>query len=424
MADGGAYKSLPNAKAGQRYVKPNTGCPWPKNEIYQPLITGTVNWPGVMVQNTNQYNWIDTKGNPQSTLMDKPNNMSAQAFINHFQLKEVQFLGLSQRLQYILGSPSSGVNSTKLAQEYSVAPENAGTTLEESRVVERGRVCLVNYKWDINVNPQPANLKSQIIQVTMQVAPNMYAPSMMFLNLTTQGTKTKVLGHEAERGGWAVPCDAADFTSVFTNYPWLSQDVGVDEREYSVDQARNIPFLMNLKTQSLASEGAKTANIYYHGDEPLQFDAVPLNPEGVVFSRNVQGVTQNFLCEDNYSLVTNGPGSVNVFQKVIDPTNGEGLADTFKFGSRMIHYGTIDATRYPHAPAVASPRSKFGPFHRGFSTSPAFTVSMITPMWIYTDVPNSTVQTLDVQLMWGDTSENIVTGFSVQPFQISLIASQ
>ena len=84
----------------------------------------------------------------------------------------------------------------------------------------------------------------------------------------------------------------------------------------------------------------------------------------------------------------------------------------------MIHYGSLENMS---ALSEASPRKKFG--NGNFSSSPSFTVSMITPSWIYTDVPNSTVQTLDVQLMWGDTARNIVD-IVAQPCQFSIIASQ
>jgi hypothetical protein len=42
---------------------------------------------------------------------------------------------------------------------------------------------------------------------------------------------------------------------------------------------------------------------------------------------------------------------------------------------------------------------------------------------VFTDVPNSTVQSLSIQMMWGDTNKNVeeVSGY---PVQFTMIASQ
>ena len=57
-----------------------------------------------------------------------------------------------------------------------------------------------------------------------------------------------------------------------------------------------------------------------------------------------------------------------------------------------------------------------------YKTSPVFTVSMIEPNWIHTTVSDATVQTLDIQLAWGDTSESVVTQTG-NPVQFSIICS-
>jgi len=49
-------------------------------------------------------------------------------------------------------------------------------------------------------------------------------------------------------------------------------------------------------------------------------------------------------------------------------------------------------------------------------------VSMIEPNWIWCTVEDSTVQTLDVQLAWGDTSESVANEAG-NPVQFSIIAS-
>ena len=48
--------------------------------------------------------------------------------------------------------------------------------------------------------------------------------------------------------------------------------------------------------------------------------------------------------------------------------------------------------------------------------------SMIDPNWVFTSVENSTMQTFDCELLFGDTSHEI-QNITAQPFQISLIAS-
>jgi hypothetical protein len=59
-----------------------------------------------------------------------------------------------------------------------------------------------------------------------------------------------------------------------------------------------------------------------------------------------------------------------------------------------------------------------GPFRR----SPVFTVSMIEPNWIFTTMENATVQTFDIQLLFGDTSDPIDASAG-NPVTFSIIAS-
>ena len=68
-----------------------------------------------------------------------------------------------------------------------------------------------------------------------------------------------------------------------------------------------------------------------------------------------------------------------------------------------------------------------GKFQRGFKAGPArepsvFTMSMVMPNYIYTQTENLTMQTIDLQLLFSDTSE-VVEADAPQPVQISLIAS-
>ncbi len=54
--------------------------------------------------------------------------------------------------------------------------------------------------------------------------------------------------------------------------------------------------------------------------------------------------------------------------------------------------------------------------------SPTFTTSLVQPQFLYTSTENSTIQTIDVRLLFGDTSQGVVTT-SGHPVQFSLIAS-
>ena len=62
-------------------------------------------------------------------------------------------------------------------------------------------------------------------------------------------------------------------------------------------------------------------------------------------------------------------------------------------------------------------------FGRGSNRiSPVFTIAMIEPNWIFTTVENSTVQTFDAHLLYGDTCEPVDT-VDGHPVTFSIIAS-
>ena len=54
--------------------------------------------------------------------------------------------------------------------------------------------------------------------------------------------------------------------------------------------------------------------------------------------------------------------------------------------------------------------------------SPTFTTSLVQPQFLFTSTENATIQTFDVRLLFGDTSEGVVST-SGHPVQFSLIAS-
>ena len=54
--------------------------------------------------------------------------------------------------------------------------------------------------------------------------------------------------------------------------------------------------------------------------------------------------------------------------------------------------------------------------------SSVFTTTLIEPNWVYTSTENATMQTFDVQLLYGDTSEK-VENVAGHPVQFTIIAS-
>jgi hypothetical protein len=148
------------------------------------------------------------------------------------------------------------------------------------------------------------------------------------------------------------------------------------------------------------------------GAPDMIFDRIPFDPYGDVFAgpdANGNAVTwyelHNFSLEPNETFLAP------------DPTI---LLENHRFGSRIVHFGDKAANI---ALAQKRPRSakQFGLSQ--IMESPCFTISMIDPNWIYTDVPNSTVQSLNILLMWGDTNKN-VQETSAYPVQFTMIASQ
>jgi len=408
----------------QEIVKKNSGNPMPFTSELQkqdfpahPAVQG--------VANDNTYSWIDPEGVPVTTTFDR-GQLTETFFRSTFQLTAVEFINMPLRMQMILGADGDSAGGNDLPTENQVNPSTGGKMEHRVRTVRRGRVCLVNYENRPLLGLDPLLIYTNIVRMTMPKKPNIHAPSMIFMDLTTQGTKTKVLGHTAERGGWAVPCDASEFYSSYKSYPWLFGNTDIDQCKYDVLQVRNMPCLINAEVPVLANEAAlgrkaDQANnvpaippIYYAGtaeNPACKFDQVARHPQDVVFTDANDG-DREYLNENNYSLVRQPDNAGNA-----NPDKN------YKFGSRFVTYGSITG-RFPRAPYVADARQKFGPRHQmEAGVTPAFTVSMITPQWIFTDVPNSTVQTLDVQLMWGDTSENIYADTAV-PTQLSLIASQ
>ena len=414
--EGGPYHSF---SSGDVVVASRSGCPYPNNleekydEVFDSMAVASN-------MGDSRFNWIDTAGRAHSTA-PTPNALSQKDFHEQFELVGATFSNLSPRLQMFLGVEGTRFGSTELAESTHMRRLEATEEDEPTRIVQRGRIVLVNYK-----NASYNNELSGIIELEMPLSPNLHPPSFLFLNLTTQGTKTRVLGHQNERGGWAVPCASSEFRSYYDNFPW-AQSYAIDgNANYSIDQVRNTPYLQNLKSAKLANEAAKG----FAGSPPMffqyeiqdgsivrtfcTFDPICQNPEGIARTVNENGNSYHVQCQNDFSLVVSpnnhadmGGGNFN-------------YAQNYRYGSRFIIYGDPESMAAP----ASTPDSKaFGDLAKGLIQDPCFTVSMITPTWIYTEVPNSTVQTLDVQLMWGDTSQNVNDSCPI-PCQFTMLASQ
>ena len=378
-------------------VQPNTGNPVPNKAEAASVLR---QFPGVNVAATNLYHWIDTGATARwSNAPEHPEGPVRS--VDQVMITDVEFHNLSPRLQLLFGASSSALRSQGTLKEIYINPATGVRQDPDARYVQQGRMCLVNYIAAID------DRRTGMINMEMPLEPNMFAPSFMFLALTTQGTKSKVLGHKAERGGWAVPTSANQIKSKYDNLP----SIKTHGSAYSYDslQVRQVPFLLNLMKvdREFNEKFVYLADANNNNLPPsVTFDQLPYGANAVA-AINPGDNTQQVTELHNFALTTNAG-----FEYVNDtPENNHRL------GSRMIHFGDL---QYQTALAHKPPRSdkQFGTLE-----APTFTVSMIDPNWLYTDVPNSTLQTIDIKLLWGDTSEN-VPDRAANPVQITLIASQ
>ena len=92
--------------------------------------------------------------------------------------------------------------------------------------------------------------------------------------------------------------------------------------------------------------------------------------------------------------------------------------------SRMIQFGGTNVLK-PEAPHRKFPRGggNVKAFGQGdVRASPVFTTAFTDPQFIYTSTENATIQTFDVKVMFGDTSD-LIHSVCGHPIQFSLIAS-
>ena len=285
----------------------------------------------------------------------------------------------------------------------------------------RGRLRLVSYP--TGPYTLKANNRTSIVHYDCESRPNLEPPSFMYLNLLVAGTRSKILGQKNERAGWALPTPQEGYMSNYINF--------LDDAFYDNRNARWLPYI-NYDSGTVAD--------YWNADAPLDgnqqrqngrlgfaFDPIPkdagvlANAAAGTPAKNVinavrkkaDGTTDTVAVyvSDNFQVVdadNNGnPFSQLVFIGIIDEFGN--MAPAHKRYERENDYRAIGRAN--------------GGFGNGLTRmSSVFTMSMIEPNYIYTQTENITMQTIDLQLLFGDTSE-LVKGRSPQPCQISLIAS-
>ena len=223
--------------------------------------------------------------------------------------------------------------------------------------------------------------------MNMSIPPNLAGPAVLFLQLTAQGTRTKILGRTDERGGWAVPTAPNQWMSNFDNFP---QGNGFEQ--FGAKAVRTMPIV-----ETLVDYRAFYASRYPFGNnnDGIGFDFDPIVHLAAVpeHGNNWQMNIMHNFCLDRTAA---------------------------NIGRHINFQNVAPAHKLPYRGRNGLGSQSFG--NGNFRLSQVFTVSLIEPNWIFCQVENSTVQTLDVQMLWGDTSD-AVEAVQGNPTQFSIIAS-
>ena len=297
--------------------------------------------------------------------------------INQAYLVGVDFVNIPMRIQMMMGAGAAALGHTR--------------SYPANTLVTRGRIRLVNY-----VDAGGGQL-SGLHEIEMTLPPNLDPPSMLYLQLTVPGTRTKILGQQDERGGWAIPTPSNAYLSKWDNLP--------NAGRYTMGQARYMP-IVDANNNAIVQL------------ETFFADAIP--PAAPAGMGAADGDRWKRMHRDglgyNYDPIPHaGTAPVGGLR----PVNDWGAA-TCSF----IRFRTPTTRKR----ARCTPRTTLGGnASSGFGTglhraNPCFTTSMIEPNYIYTQTTDSTIQTFDIELLWGDTSEP-VQEFNGHPVQLSIIAS-
>ena len=295
-----------------------------------------------------------------------PGNNLADAY-PQIHLTGVRFSNVPQRLQYMLGLDSS----------------HSGSNIQQvngmNMTITRGRMILVNYSANTG-----GGIPTGLIEFPCPLPPNLDPPSFLYLQLLVPGTRSKILGQSDERGGWALPTTQNMYMSKYDNLPKLFK--------YDPTSSRLMPAVTSQATydQFFANTAPNADGIGFN------FDPIP-----------VQGGAR--VTNANWSLTPNNDRSRFIR---IGGTSANGDRNSIEAGARKRL-----RSNYP-ADASKSPAFGVGLWRQ----SSCFTTTLIEPNWLYTSVENVTMQTVDAQLMFGDTSETVETQTG-QPVQFTIIAS-
>ena len=292
-------------------------------------------------------------------------------------LVSVTFTNMSSRVQLMLGMSAPNLMSTK---EHSI-----------HTCMERGHIRLVNYNINTGL-PLPApNRSSGLIEFNADIPPNLDPPSFLYLQLTVPGTRSKILGQSDERGGWALPTTQNQYISQYENLP--------GGETYHPMNARTMPAVGDVQEYNLyfANVGAGAGAAVNVDGIGFNFDPIPI----------VVGGPGGFPWLANWRLTGGNKSRFIIFGGIKN-----GVHDIGEPVSRRLLRCNYTGEKSPStALGVGLMRQ-----------SAVFTTTLIEPNWVYTSVENATMQTFDIQLLYGDTSEKVESSTG-QPVQFTLIAS-
>ena len=293
----------------------------------------------------------------------KQNVRATPAIEQQMTLTSVGIYGLSPRLQLMFGARSASIYGTAVNLD----------------VKTRGWVALLRYT-TANNNLLP------IIKIEMEAAPDLEPPSFLIMQLTTQGTRSKILGHEDEKGGWAIPTAPGEYASNYKNnigqfYPLFDH---------------NRQFIPVRVTPNFMADGHKSIQQWR---------------EDIAWPADAVDIWDGF----GYDYDPIPPGGYGGNSATGNGNNFWGMNTLFDFSNTSKHI-MFRNLRTSGNKIPVSARTKSG-FRR---ESGVFTVSMIQPQYVHTQMDDATIQTIDVRLLWGDTATPCFTSTSL-PTQASFI---
>lgn len=328
----------------------------------------------------NHYNEYNVQGiNGPFNGYDPVNGDPTGAEYDSLRLVSVAFQGLSERLQLMLGLDSSTIGSSE--------------TVALNTVKDRGHIILVNYDAIVlgdsilNKPDRPTGM----VEFHCNIPPNLDPPSFLYLQLLVPGTRSKILGQSDERGGWALPTTQNLYMSRYDNLPKLFQ--------YDPLSSRLMPAVTSQATYD-----------HYHANVNANADGIGFNFDPIPRAGASPAGVAHRAYGRNWALTGNDRSRFIM----IGGVDAEGRRHTFEAGARK-------RLRSNFNPDANVPRKTAFGVGR-LRQSSCFTTTLIEPNWLFTSTENVTMQTVDVQLMFGDTSETVQTVVG-QPVQFTIIAS-